>query len=120
MQKNIKVSHDTEHDDERGAGRIGEKDIRRSGRNTGKIRETVMRLTRKNPDGKTYRLPCTEQTPGIRVDHRMGYPTLSGAMIDRIGRMEDVKPLTEWEKDIKNSFPLQREATQPDGCQKYT
>ena len=79
-----------------------------------------MRLTRKNPDGKTYRLPCTEQTPGIRVDHRMGYPTLSGAMIDRIGRMEDIKPLTEWEKDIKNSSPLQRRATQPDGCQKYT
>ena len=64
-----------------------------------------MRLTRKNPDGKTYRLPCTEQTPGIRIDHRMGYPTLFGVMIDRIGRMEDTKSLEEWEKDIKKQLP---------------
>lgn len=118
MQKNIKVSHDTEHDDERGAGRTGEKGIRRSERKTGKISGIVMRLTRKNPDGKTYRLPCTEQTPGIRIDHRMGYPTLFGVMIDRIGRMEDTKSLEEWEKDIKNSSPLQRGAAQPDGCLK--
>lgn len=118
MQKTVKGSRDTEHDDERGAGRTGEKGIRRSERKTGKISGIVMRLTRKNPDGKTYRLPCTEQTPGIRIDHRMGYPTLFGVMIDRIGRMEDTKSLEEWEKDIKNSSPLQRGAAQPDGCLK--
>lgn len=61
-----------------------------------------MRLTVRNPDGKTYRLPCVSDTENLKNQPGPGgYPTLFGTKIDTIGRMENIMPLEEWEKLIK-------------------
>lgn len=54
-----------------------------------------MRLTRRNPDKKTYRFPCVQDTEETRVDNGMGYPSIFGAKIDILGKLEDMHPL-EW------------------------
>lgn len=60
------------------------------------------RLTVRNPDGKTYRLPCVSDTENLKNQPGPGgYPTLFGTKIDTIGRMESIMPLEEWEKLIK-------------------
>lgn len=61
-----------------------------------------MKLTMKNPDGKTYRIACAMDTEELRNQPGPGgYPTLFGSKIDTIGRMEAIMPLEEWEKLVK-------------------
>ena len=69
-KKNIKGSHYTKHDDGRRTGRTGEKGTRRSERNTGKIREIIMRLTRKTRMGRhtAFPAPSRLQDPGRPPD----------------------------------------------------
>ena len=54
------------------------------------------RRTIKNPDGRTYRLPCIHQEDNLRIEMSMGYPTIFGTLVDLIGRLEDIRPLEEW------------------------
>lgn len=65
-----------------------------------------MRLTIKNPDGRTYRLPMINKGHSLNLDMSMNYPTLTGSIVDIIGKIEDtlLKPgqsLEDWLKKNK-------------------
>lgn len=53
-----------------------------------------MRLTIKNPDRRTYRLPCAANSEDC-TNHPGpgGYPTLLGNKINILGKLEDIMPL---------------------------
>lgn len=60
------------------------------------------RITIKNPDGCTYRLPMINKENNIRIEMDMGYPTLFGSLVDIIGKLEDIMSLEDWMKKTKN------------------
>lgn len=53
-----------------------------------------MRLTIKNPDRRTYRLPCAANSEDCQNQPGPGgYPTLLGNKINILGKLEDIMPL---------------------------
>lgn len=53
-----------------------------------------MRLTIRNPDRRTYRIPCAVDTEDCRNQPGPGgYPNFFGNKIDILGKLEDIMSL---------------------------